>query len=99
MPIKQNPSTSMAADALIQNLIFERDALGIVLLEPFLCVSPLANTLMWSTSPTWLLELDVDKYRHLSSAVAFPNGTACPFPDSTGPKLKTRISRLSMLDE
>jgi hypothetical protein len=65
MPVKQTPSTSMAVDALIpkshiQTRRFQRpgvEALGIVLLEPFLHASPLANTVMWSTSPTWLLVL------------------------------------------
>jgi hypothetical protein len=65
MPVQQNPSTSMAADALtpkphIRTRRLQRagvEALGIVLLEPFLRASPSANTVTWSTSPTWLLVL------------------------------------------
>jgi hypothetical protein len=72
---------------LFQNPIFERDALRIVLLEPFLRVSPLANTLMWSTSPTWLLVLDVDKYRHWSLfSCRFPQWDCLPVSGFNGPE-------------
>jgi hypothetical protein len=85
VPIKQNPSTSMAADALIPKPHIERDALGIVLLEPFSLRITVGRYLDALDVTDLVAGVDVDKYGHWSLfSCRFPQWDCLPDSRSGG---------------